>query len=363
LVIGLEAFKGHNADEYSFLIRPLSEFVYNNRFFNLPEIDRLARVILNEATQVNQAETTHAKTKPSVTTQFLADRIKPWIEDIRQTLFHSKSTPFDSIEDAQRWCDGAKKGIDEWYRRADEWHRRVDEWTKRKDEWGAHWQAIRKKYPLMMEGNKKWAALRKQGIPVDLPTRDELRQLDEIQLSLESLKPGESPKSDEQANIYAILWDKIIEVVKATGFTTASVKMHILANTPLVLPSLSYGIIDRTHSLPSGASIVNRFARVTIRSDLTFEDLRSAYRSIRRELGITRSKSHTTKHLQLYQMIRGRGRIPSRKGTVTFWKSVMGEWNNLHPQDKYKTWKGVKLAYDRIIAQLERRITTKGGTA
>jgi len=61
-------------------------------------------------------------------------------------------------------------------------------------------------------------------------------------------------------------------------------------------------------------------------------------------------------------MIRKRGDIPSREGTVKFWVSVMKEWNDLHPQDKYKTWKGIKIAYDRIIARLERRVTPKGGT-
>jgi hypothetical protein len=136
--------------------------------------------------------------------------------------------------------------------------------------------------------------------------------------------------------------------------------MYVLADASPVLPPFTLGISKETHSLPSGTSVINRFARVTIRGDLTFYDLRSLYRSIRRELGITRSKRPTIKHLQLYEMVRRRGSIPRQKGTVAFWESVMKEWNDFHRQDKYKTWKGVKLAYERIIAQLARRITTKG---
>lgn len=357
MITRLEAFKGRDIDECSSLIPALSEFVYKTHFLNLFEVNKLAEAIL-----AVRPETTPMEIKPSVTAQLLADQIKPWIEDIRQTLFHSKSAPFTRVEDAEIWCDEAKKRIDEWGKRADEWRGRTDEWRRRRDEWEARWQAMHEKYPLIKESIETWAALRKQGIPVDLPTREEWQQLDRIELSLKSLEVGEPPKLDEQVKVYIALLDKILAIAKVTGFTWKSVRMHILVDAPPVLPPFTFSILKETHPLPSGTSFLNRFARVTIRGDLTFEELRSLYRSIRRELGTKRSKRPTTKHLQLYQMVRKRGGIPSRKGTVTFWKSVMREWNNLHPQDKYKTWKGVKLAYDRIIAQLERRITTKGGT-
>lgn len=362
LITGLEVFRGRGADEYGFLVGPLSEFVYRNEFLNLPEIDRLARAILTEATHADRAETTHTQTKPSVTAQFLADQIDPWIKDIRQTLFRSKSAPFNRIEDAQTWCDEAKKGIDEW-------RKRLDEWRKRGDEWRARWKAMRKKYPLIEESIDTLEAWRKlgqalgirwsaKGIPGDFPTQEELQeelwQLNEFERSLKS-----PPELDEQTKVYFALVDKMLEIIKVTGFTFTSVEMYILANASPVLPPLSYGIIDRTHSLPSGTSVVNRFARVTIRSDVTFEGLRSAYRSIRRELGITRSKSHTTKHLQLYQMVKRRDSIPSGKGTVAFWESLRHEWNRRYPKAKYTTWKGVKAAYDRLCRKMGDRFQAK----
>ncbi len=355
--MGLEAFRGHDPEEYSALVEPLSEFVFSNNFYNLSEVNKLVKAIL-----AARPETTTMEIEPSVTAQLLADQIKPWIEDIRQTLFHSKSAPFSRIEDAEIWWDKAARRSDEWGKRVDEWSKRVDEWRKRRDEWEARWQAMLKKYPLMKEGIETWASLRKQGIPVELPTQEEWRQLDEINRYVKSLEVGEPPEQDEQGKVYAALLDDILEIVKVTGFTVKSVKMYILADASPVLPPFTFGILRETHSLPSGISLLNRFARVTIRGELTFEDLRSLYRGIRRELGIKRSKRPTTKHLQLYEMIRRRGDIPSRKGTVAFWKSIMKEWNDLHRQDKYKTWKGVKSAYERIIAQFERRITTKGGT-
>jgi hypothetical protein len=60
-------------------------------------------------------------------------------------------------------------------------------------------------------------------------------------------------------------------------------------------------------------------------------------------------------------MVKRRGSMPNRKGTVAFWRSVMKEWNDLPRQDKYNRWQDVKGAYERIIAQFERRIVTKGG--
>ena len=168
IIIGLEAFRGHGPEEYYHLVEPLSQFVFNNKFYNLPEVNKLAKAIL-----ATGPETTTIEAKTSVTAQLLADQIKPWIEDIRQKLFHSESAPFSRIEDAQIWWDDAEKKIDEWCKRVDEWHKRADEWYKRRDEWGARWQAMLDKYPLLDKGVKTWAALKKQGAPVELPTQEE----------------------------------------------------------------------------------------------------------------------------------------------------------------------------------------------
>jgi len=45
-------------------------------------------------------------------------------------------------------------------------------------------------------------------------------------------------------------------------------------------------------------------------------------------------------------------KIPRGKGTVSFWTSVMNEWNQSHPKNEYKNWKGAKIAYERIITKL-----------
>jgi hypothetical protein len=53
-------------------------------------------------------------------------------------------------------------------------------------------------------------------------------------------------------------------------------------------------------------------------------------------------------------MVQRRGSPTKGKGTVSFWKSVMAEWNELYP-GSYGHWKGVKIAYDRVTEKLSHR--------
>lgn len=355
MITSLEAFKGHEREEYYFLVDPLTEFIWSSKFYNLSEMDKLARAILT-----SKPEAMAVEIDPPVTAQLLAEQIKSWVEDIRQKLFHSKSAPFSCISDAQKWLDAVNRKIDEWNKRIDERNKRVDGWNKRSDEYHDCWQAILERYPHIKGGIEEWSLMKKQGIEVEFPTADEWQKLAEIQLAMESLeigKVGEPPERDEEMKIYDALLDGIWEICKVTGFTVESVEMCILADASPVLPPFTFNIIRETHSLPSGVNLQNRFARVTIRGDLTFQDLRSLHRSIRGALGIKRLKRLTKKHSQLYEIVTKRGSIPKgRGGTVKFWESIKDEWNTEYPSDAYTTWKGIKIAYERIVAQLERRI-------
>jgi hypothetical protein len=361
--IGLEALRGREPEDYAYLIEPFTEYVFNNGFNKIgsQELNKLVKGILTE-----RPETTPTEIEPSVTAELLAEQIKPWVEDIRQKLFHSKSAPFRSVSDAKKWLDEVNRRIDEWHKRVDEWHKQADEWERRVDEWHKrndafhdYWQVILEKYPHITGGIEKWSLMKKQGIEVKLPTADEEQKLTELQLVVEALEVGEvgdPPEQDEQVKIYYALLDDKWEMCKVTGFTIESMEMCILADASPVLPPFTFGIVRETHSLPSGIRLQNRFAKVDIRGELSFQDLRSLHRSIRDALGIKRLKRPTTKHLQLYKMVTQRGNVPDGEGTVAFWKSIMEEWNDLYPQKKYKTWKGIKLAYERIIAQAERRM-------
>jgi len=369
-VINIEPFKGRDYDEYSYLVEPLTEFVFEHGFdrIKVEELNKLVQAILARGREIAPTQI-----EPSITAKFLADQVKPWVENIRQRLFHSESASFGSVSDAKKWLEKVNERLDEWHKRVhewnkevDQWHKRVDEWQKRTDEYDQCWQAILERYPHVKGGIEEWALMEKQGIKVEFPPKEEWQKLTELQCAVESLevgKVGDPPEQDEEIKIHMALIDAMLEICEVTGFTAESVKMHILTDSPLILPPFTLGIVKKAQSLPSGVNVLNRYASVTIRGDMTFKQLLSLYRSIRRGLGIKRSKPLTKKNLELYEMVTRKSNIPNKKGTIEpFWESIRREWNAHHVKPKYKTWKVVQITYGRTKARLERRIVAKGGT-
>mgnify|MGYP001145427330 CR=1 FL=1 len=161
---------------------------------------------------------------------------------------------------------------------------------------------------------------------------------------------------------------------EATGFNQPSLVQFILMGTPPIVPRYWIGALPYYRPIPLGPDHKGfqdellRVSYVDIRiwaQDFTFEEFRKVYNSYRELLQLKKHKLREGKelvksHWEIYQLVKERGGLPKGKGKVAFWESVKGEWNKLHPQNKYQTWKGVKLAYDRIIARLECRVTTKG---
>ena len=368
-VRGLDAFKGRNYQDCAGLIKPITRCLNNLgygrnhqvQFHQLVmELNNLAEDLLSAMPKPNIIA---METEPSITAQFLAEQIKPWVEGIRQELFHTRSAPFTCITDAKKWLAEVderhgeqERKRDQWGKKVDAWHKGVDEWRRRRAEWDAHWQAILERYPHITGGIEKWLLMQKQGIEVKLPPEDEWQKLKELELAVKSVEieeVGDLPDKDEQVKIYYALIDDVLEVCKKTGFTYKSAEMHILVDAPPVLPPFTVGIVKETHPLPSGTSLRNRFAQVTIQGGLTSKDLRSLYRSIRQGLGATYTRSLDETHLQLYKLVGLSSAILKRKGAGAFWKSKMEEWNALHPDDKYTTTNGIKFAYGRIADRVE----------
>jgi hypothetical protein len=126
-------------------------------------------------------------------------------------------------------------------------------------------------------------------------------------------------------------------------------------------------------ALPSGEQLQPTHISLTIRSrDLTFEELRKIYNGWREALQLKKHKlkegrNMASSHWEIYQLVKKKGGPPKKKGGPpkkrgigAFWKSVKEEWNSLHPEHPYHTWKGIQLAYDRVISKLEYRITGEG---
>ena len=341
----LSAFNGREYEDYAYLIKPATEYVSRAgyRQVDMEEFSEFIREILS-----TKPKTISMETEPSVTAEFLAEQIKPWVEVIREKLFHSKSAPFSRIKDAEKWLDQVRRKRDAWSKAVDEWKRRANEWHEKMLDW--------REKKLELEE----CALVIDQCP-DLNAKlEKFNEFQDINLTLQSLRkaleigdPGEPPEQDKDMETAYALTHDVVEIRDATGFTYKSAEMHILTDAPPVLPPFTVGIIKETHSLPSGRNLQNRFAQVTIRGDLTFKDWRSLHRTVRQGLGIEYSRPLDERHLELYKLVGSSSAIPKGKGAGAFWKSKMEEWNVLHPGDEYTTPNGVKFAYNRIAARVE----------
>jgi hypothetical protein len=228
------------------------------------------------------------------------DKIRPWVEDVRQELFNSRTAPFSTRELASMWID---KSIEE--------AQEIDpEFEKRKE-------VFFDKYPFLK----------------DYPFL--------------ASKYEEYPKWEPTIGV---LFEKAGEIAKATGFNFPSVAFYILANIKPILPKYELEVQKKVTKLSSGEDLVNKFVTVTIRGYLDFDMLRSLYINIRKELGIKRTKALTAKHVEFFRIVEEVGVPPNGKGTIAFWEKVKDKCNEKHSGGKrYSDWRGAKQLYDRIV--------------
>ena len=164
----------------------------------------------------------------------------------------------------------------------------------------------------------------------------------------------------EGQGLLYFLFTKAAEMSRITNFTTWSIIEYILLNLEPVFHKLvSIEHIDVVEVPIVNRSIRNAWLSVHFFADLSFEELLELHRNIRDFFGTRRSKAFKEKHAELYRMVKRRGQPPA-KGVVSFWESIKEEWNKkCKKTQRYQTWKGVKIAYDRICKKLEAKY--KGG--
>ena len=153
----------------------------------------------------------------------------------------------------------------------------------------------------------------------------------------------------------AIIYIKAQEIANGTGINHPSLVMHVLTNAKLVSLKWNLKSSDSWYRLPSGIITENKGIEVRFRNTLNLEDMRQIYSEMRSNYKFKKSKALNAKHLELYRLIKEKG-LPPKKDKVAFWKQVTGEWNRRHPESKYATWKGVNMAYNRIIKNVDRRL-------
>jgi len=250
------------------------------------------------------------------------------VKAIRHSLFRSKEAPFRTIEEATRWIEqeGQKKPSEKTLKEANELERRLQEMT--------HWSVSTETLPYI--GGDGW----------------------------------NSNIAAWAGTLLEPLAYETKRMAHATGFSQASLVMHILTGIKPLLPLAR--IIDHIsrYNAPSGETFMTHHVELNITArDLSTSQLSQLYKEMREKLRVVSDRHIDEDDWKLFQIVKKLGYPPEQekvrkrrgtkraKGTVAFWKMVQQEWEQEEKQAgkpiKRKIWNAFKRAYDRLIQRLE----------
>jgi len=252
-----------------------------------------------------------------LTTEFLIYKITPWVEKTREKLFHSKESPFKTKKEASRWIK--------------------DVYTKNQVQLEAYGQKL-EAYGQKLKACEQRARNGEQPLEVI----EELHGLPEIS----KFKP-----SDE----FIFIMREAKEISKVIGESFYDVTLYVLTGDMAVFPRLHVYTEEEMRRIPFGEEVVTRVAKVEIRDALSFDEFRSLRNVIRSKLGVSRMKPFSERDLKLFRIVRDSWGPVRGKGAVAYWKSV----NQALDSDACQTWKGARLAYDRLEKKLINQYLAK----
>jgi hypothetical protein len=156
-----------------------------------------------------------------------------------------------------------------------------------------------------------------------------------------------------------LIGKRVSEQAEEMGIEEKSLLMHVLLGTKIICPRWKLSFEFGGGCLPV-SNLEFRLERINIsyNRQLNSEDVSEIFKEISGGIVYRKSKKINKKHLELYRLVNQKN-VPVKKGVVAFWKQIMHDWNFHHPGAQYGTWKGVKMAYDRIIVNMNRVIFPK----
>jgi len=283
-----------------------------------------------------------------ITSDYLADAIRPWIELLRSELFGSAAVPFANTAQSEDWLISAASNEPDLRDVVDG---------------SAYSQAfdhLRKALPdrAFSIGPSLGRSLRyigREGKPgsvwiVGVPSQD-WRVPQERQ---------------ERESFTALSWleGETRVMARATGFAQVSLVQYVLLGTKPLLPRARAAAHADVQALPSGETLhpVRVSIDVWARS-LTFNELRDLYRQHRKYMTMNRRQTLDKYDWELYHMANSLGGSLSGKGCKATWEEIRRRWNEAHPERPYNgDWNGPKRAYRRMVEALAERVGRVGVT-
>ena len=297
----LEVIKERHLQD-SPIVKSLAGLIYKYEILDLPYLNKIAGSLLAAGSGRKEEPTIELTPESLMYCDLLREDLRPWVQKLRKKYFGVTEAPFTSYNTT------------------------VD-WIRQYDVCETPW----KDNPGMMQSE---------------PHRRNIRFFEHDGEVVTVFARINSPL---EKIIFAS--QKLVKELKI-GLELDSLIFYVLADIPPYIPPVEVGIMSYIVRLPSGRYINYSEAEITIREGFNLAWMRWLYKVLREDMHLTKKKVLNTNHLQLYRLIQNKGGAPKGKGTVVFWKSVMDEWNTSHPKNKYQTWKGVKINYERAISKL-----------
>lgn len=322
------------------LAHTLAKFMCDMNLCDTKHLDNLAQALLASVKSPDD-RMSELTADVLITSDFLADKIRPWVETVREELFHATKPPFATLIEAEQWMESQSKfPTKEDFTKIYKAQMALEE-LKLYEGHPFRMNAIMRSFSYLGTNGRYKIVYIREPAPQDWGV----------------------PQMREEASKYAPfnwLENETRIMARATGFTQLSLVQFVLVGTQPLLPRYVATGYGNYQALPSGEVMQPVRIDVEIRSkDLTFEELRRIYNDYRRILPLKKNKMLNRGHWEVYQLVGEMGPPPG-KGTVAYWESVRQRWNESHKGQKdrqYATWKGMQKAYDRIIQKLN-----KGGT-
>jgi hypothetical protein len=293
LASGLEVVKKYGLRDNP-VVKNLAKAIYDHQIKDVSLLNGIAEALWATSLKTDEKPNVDLTPRAILDAARLEKDICLYVEDVRDDLFGKPEVPFASADDAMEW--------------------------------------------LRKHGREELKDI--------LPERDEVVLGSERHFS----SFGDIWFDEDSDTMIADLLAKVEKIRVMTGATYGSVMMHLLTNSPLCLMKYMWRGTSYGGELFRKPLIA---VELIVLGPLTFSEMQSLYRQQRSVFGRTKKKEINVRHLELYRLVDGKG-TPLVKGVVAFWREVMEQWNQNHPEDRYTTWKGVKTAYDRLLMRLER---------
>lgn len=262
-----------------------------------------------------------------LTSEFLLEKISPWVEETRKKIFSSTKPPFD-WEDAVKWIENeAKKyGKVKSEEEAKELMNRMKELTKEFGEDYFYLDFSKRTLPYAKRGDE-WI----YRVVVNNPK-------------------------------FEFLEFETRNMAKKTGFPQTALVIHVLSGLKIVVSRLQISTSISSHALSKQETLFGKEINLKIRArDFTYRELWDVYKEIKKEINLEKDRPLKDKHLLIHTFVKKLGKPPDRgkQGHYKFWSRAEKKWNDIESNNKYKGWQGLRGAYERIVTLLERAYIRK----